>query len=277
MQAEHGDPRQYVPLSGQQWTSLRTLRGNHTNEFDALKGGPGIWSIKTEPKVGIGQRCFLITTPAGNVLWDCITFVDEDTIKTIRNRGGLAAIVISHPHFYSTHLLWANIFDCPVYIAAEDAQWCVTTDHNTRRRLVDRPVQQILPGIDAIKLGGHFPGSMVLRYQPEAAPSKNAHLFIADTFMTVPSGLYHVNRPAGTTSYSFLWSYPNQIPLPPTEVYKMWTALKAFNFSSTHGGFAGQDVSDGQLKERVLESMKIQCQAMGWDASNAAIFNETVV
>lgn len=266
-----------MPPSGQQWTSLQSLRGKHANEFEAIKDCPGTCSIRTEPKVGIGQRCFLITTPVGNVLWDCITFLDEDTIKTIRDKGGLAAIVISHPHFYSTHLLWAETFDCPVYIAAEDAEWCAIADHRNNRRLVHHPVQHILPGIDAIKLGGHFPGSMVLRYQPEGALPEDAHLFIADTFMTVPSGLYHIDRPAGTTSYSFLWSYPNQIPLPPTEVHKMWTALKAFDFGSTHGGFAGQDVSDVKLKARVLESMKIQCQAMGWDASNAAIFNETTV
>lgn len=34
---------------------------------------------------------------------------------------------------------------------------------------------------------------------------------IADTFQIVPSGLYHVNRPPGTVSYAFLWSYPNLV------------------------------------------------------------------
>lgn len=266
-----------MPPSGQQWTSLKSLRGSHKNVFEPLKQGCGIWTIRTEPKVGIGQRCFLITTPSGNVLWDCITFLDEQTIRTIRDKGGLTAIVISHPHFYSAHLLWAEAFDCPVYIAAEDEEWCVIRDINARRRLVQAAVQQISTGIDAIKLGGHFPGSMVLRYQPERAAADEAHLFIADTFMTVPSALYHRDRPAGTTSFSFMWSYPNQIPLPPDKIHKMWSILKDSRFGSTHGGFAGQDVWDQRVRQRVLQSMQIQCRAMGWTPNNAEILSEAAI
>ena len=61
-----------------------------------------------------------------------------------------------------------------------------------------------------------------------------------------------------------MYSIPNMIPLPPSELHKMWTALKPFDFTSTHGAFVGAEVRSQELKERVLESMKIQVRGMGW-------------
>ena len=37
----------------------------------------------------------------GNVLWDCINVLTPQTVKEIRSRGGIKAIAISHPHFYT--------------------------------------------------------------------------------------------------------------------------------------------------------------------------------
>ncbi|KAK4996684.1 hypothetical protein LTR28_000104 [Elasticomyces elasticus] len=105
--------------------------------------------------------------------------------------------------------------------------------------------------------GGHFPGSLVLHWDEK--------LFIADTFVTVPSALYHVDRLPGTTSYAFMWSIPNMLSLPPTEMHKMWSALKPFDFTSTHGAFVGLDVRDMKVKGRVLESMKIQTMHEGYE------------
>lgn len=61
-----------------------------------------------------------------------------------------------------------------------------------------------------------------------------------------------------------MWAVPNMIPLPPSELHKMWQATKPWNFESTHGAFVGQEVRDKKVKFRVLESMKIQTKAMGW-------------
>lgn len=261
------DPRQFVPPNGQSWTTHeKLLHESHSNVITHLQdqGLSNVWTIRTEPKVGIGQRCFFLTTPNGNVLWDCITLLDLATIDFINKRGGLKAIVISHPHFYSTHLRWAETFRCPAYISAEDVEWCVQQDLQHRRRLIESPALEILPGIHVIKLGGHFPGSSVLRYEESGSKPEDAHLFVADTFLTTPSALYHVDRQPGTTSYSFLWSIPNAIPLPPATISAMWQKLKPWAFSSTHGLMTGQDVTDPDLKSRVLESMKIQIRAMGW-------------
>lgn len=47
------------------------------------------------------------------------------------------------------------------------------------------------------------------------------------------------------------------IPLPPSKVHGIWKAIKPFDFDTTYGGFAGQNVSRLDLKAQVLESMKV--------------------
>lgn len=34
-------------------------------------------------KFAIGQRAILIQTPSGNVLWDCITLLDQETVDKV--------------------------------------------------------------------------------------------------------------------------------------------------------------------------------------------------
>ena len=104
------DPRQYVPPAGQSWLTLSKLRSdaNHKNIFHPIDSDQTSYArliaIRTEPQVAIGQSTYLVRTPEGNVLWDCITYLDDETIEAIKEYGGLKAIVISHPHFYSTHV-----------------------------------------------------------------------------------------------------------------------------------------------------------------------------
>lgn len=249
------DPRQYVPPGGQVWSSLAKLKGRHENHFEQDPTDERVWFITTEPKCGIGERAVLLETPNGNVLWDLIAYIDEMTVDFINSKGGLKAIVISHPHFYTTHLEWARIFSCPVYVAIEDEKWLNRADHENIRKFIRDPTMQILPGVTAIKTGGHFDGSMVLHW--------NNKLFIADSLFTVPSALYRVDRLPGTTSYAFMWSIPNMIPLPPSKIHGIWRALKPFGFEATYGGFSGQDVRGIDVKQRVLESMKIQVRSQG--------------
>jgi len=53
------------------------------------------------------------------------------------------------------------------------------------------------------------------------------------------------------------------IPLPPSKIHGIWKALKSFSFEATYGGFSGQDVRSLDVKQRVLESMKIQIRGQG--------------
>jgi glyoxylase-like metal-dependent hydrolase (beta-lactamase superfamily II) len=273
------DPRQYVPPTGQTWTSHSKLLTTHKNTFTPLTPqNKDIYSITTTPKLAIGQRALLIKTPShGNVLWDCLTLLDRETKHWINSQGGLQAIVISHPHYYTTHLTWGHEFNCPVYISGLDAEWCQRKDlWGIRRLLSDDGATEIVPGVTAITTGGHFPGSLVLHTDASCEPEgvdgeRKGRLFIADTLVTVPSALYSKNRPPGTTSYGFYWSIPNMIPLSPDSIQGIWKALEGWEFGSTHGAVVGLDVEDdleegggGRVKERVRESMRIQARGMGW-------------
>lgn len=274
------DQRQFTLPTGQAFTTLDELRLRNKNTWTPFKGDNRFISIVTEPKVGIGQRAIFIKTPKGNVLWDCITLLDDETIAKIKELGGLKAIVISHPHYYTTHVEWARVFDCPVFLAKEDKQW--TTQISGHQVFVeetelDLPIDGQPSGVKVLKLGGHFPGSFVSLY--------DGHLLIADTLVTTPSGLGSWDtdalgvartRPKGMTSYAFMWSIPNMIPLRPSELERMWSILKKYDFSSTHGAFPGIDIvkTAPEMKQRVLESMQIQIKYMGYE--DHAFLTETV-
>lgn len=154
------------------------MRGKYSNKWKQIDGEENMWSIWTEPKFGIGQRCILLETPEGNVLWDCITYLNEETLDWIKSKGGLKAIVISHPHYYTTHLDWAKALECPVIFAKDDEEWINRKDDSGLRRLMSETIEEIVPGVKAAKTGGHFPGSLVLLW--------NKRLMIADTFVTTP-------------------------------------------------------------------------------------------
>jgi hypothetical protein len=94
------DQRQYIGDEGQRWTTLATMQaGNFHNVFKEYE--PHLTGIGTEPSFAIGQRALLLQTDQGNVLWDCISYLDGNTVAAIQQRGGLKAIAISHPHFYT--------------------------------------------------------------------------------------------------------------------------------------------------------------------------------
>ncbi|UZP36490.1 hypothetical protein NXS19_004306 [Fusarium pseudograminearum] len=77
------------------------------------------------------------------------------------------------------------------------------------------------------------------------------------------TGAERPSRPPGLNSFSFLWSIPNFIPLGVDEMARMWRALKDVEFNATYGGFMGMDIEHEDVKERVLESMKIQAGFIG--------------
>ncbi|KAI5924050.1 beta-lactamase-like protein [Camillea tinctor] len=289
------DPRQFAPPTGQAFTTLDELRApgsGYRNEFAPLfsssnkeKGEEGketFTSIYTVPKFAIGQRAILVRTPAGNILWDCLSLLDNATIAEITSRGGLDAIVISHPHYYTTHLDWARAFGCPVYLASEDAAWLTQTSALSQELVPRESIEYDVPGrggvpsgFKVLKLGGHFPGSGVGLYE--------GRLLVADTLVTTPAGMggYAAQgrgRPKGMNSYAFMWSIPNMIPLPPWELARMWRILQRHRFRSTHGAFMGLDIvgeSEEEMQRRVLESMQIQVKHSGY--RDHPLLRETVL
>ena len=49
-------------------------------------------------------------------------------VKRLGTEGGLAAIAISHPHYYSAMVEWAHTFGCPVYLHEAERKWVMRPD-----------------------------------------------------------------------------------------------------------------------------------------------------
>ncbi|TQK11468.1 MBL fold metallo-hydrolase [Herbaspirillum sp. SJZ107] len=226
------DSRQYVPAGGQHWTTLGELRHSHQNYYRRL--APGLYAIATQPKAGIGQRALLLRTPGGNVLWDCISVLDDATRDIIDAFGGLAAIAISHPHYYTTMVEWAHAFDCPVWLHEDDRAWVMRPDPLLRFWSGDTTPLEDIPGKPSlVRLGGHFEGGTVLHW-PDGADGRGA--LLSGDILQVTPGRSHV---------SFMWSYPNYLPLPASTVRRMEARLRPFGFDAVYGAFWDAEITEG--------------------------------
>ena len=165
------DTRQYVNPTGQAWTTLTTMRRNYFNGFRRLE--EGLMGVGTFPAFAIGQRALLLRSPAGNILWDCISFLDDATITIIKALGGLVGIACSHPHFLASVVDWSHAFEnVPVYLHALDRAFVTRPDPVIT--FWDGDHQELAAGVSLIRCGGHFPGSAVLHWAQGSAGSWRA-------------------------------------------------------------------------------------------------------
>jgi glyoxylase-like metal-dependent hydrolase (beta-lactamase superfamily II) len=225
------DDRQYVLPTGQRWTTLGKMRGHYHNRFAEIE--PGLTSIVTEPAFGIGQRAWLIQTPRGNVLWETVSYVDETTVAEIERRGGCAAIAISHPHFYATMGEWSRRFgDVPIYLHADNRPWVMRPTEAIR--FWDGETVEVLPGLTVVRCGGHFPGSSVLHW-PEGAEGRGA-LLTGDTIYIVRDRRW----------VTFMYSYPNSIPLDAGAVRRIVAAVEPYEFAHLYSSFQDEPLVEAK-------------------------------
>jgi hypothetical protein len=215
------DGRQYVGWDGQRWTTLEALRSDHANRVQDLE--PGLTGVGTEPSFAIGQRALLVRTPEGNLLWDCVTLLDDATIAAVRERGGVAAVAISHPHYYSAMVEWARAFDAPVHLHEADRRWVMRQDPSLRFWSGDS--LPLFGGLTLVRLGGHFPGATVCLW-PAGAGGQGA-LLAGDVLQVVQDRRY----------VSFMYSYPNLVPLPGHVVSRIAGRVAELRFERIHGAW----------------------------------------
>ena len=215
------EERQYVPPGGQSWTTLEALSQSHKNAWREYE--PGVLGIGSEPKFGIGQRALLLRTSGGNVLWDCVATLDAATVTAIKGLGGLKAIAISHPHFYTTMVEWARAFDCPIHLNAADQAWIMRPDPAIK--LWQGDTLKLWDGVTLIRCGGHFPGGTVLHW---AQGADGRGVVCAGDILTVATDRKWL---------SFMRSYPNLIPLSQKEVEHIGAAMAPFSFDVLYGHY----------------------------------------
>ena len=216
------DDRQYVNARGQGWTTLEELREKHTNELIQLE--PGLIGIGSKPQIAIGERALLIARRDGGVMWDSTPLITEDAITAIKASGGVKAIAISHPHFYATMVDWSRALGgVPVYLHEDNRDWVMRPDDCIE--FWRGETFEVMPGITLVRTGGHFPGSTVLHWE-EGAEGRGV-LMTGDSIMVVPD----------TRWVSFMYSFPNLIPLNTKGVERILKAVRPLAYERIYAGW----------------------------------------
>jgi glyoxylase-like metal-dependent hydrolase (beta-lactamase superfamily II) len=224
------EERQYVNPSGQSWTTLEEMQKSGLYKNEILMEETGLYSITTKPEFAIGQTAYLVQSKNFNLLWDCITYLDESTKEELHKLGGIQAIALSHPHYYSSQVEWAEAFNVPIYIHEDDKEW------------VNRPSKQIIfwsgesleltDEMTIYRLGGHFKGGAVLHWKNG---NDGKGLLLSGDIIQVVSDRKWV---------SFMYSYPNLIPLPAYKVKEMVEKIKDLPFNRLYNAFHRVVVED---------------------------------
>jgi hypothetical protein len=223
------DERQFVNWTGQAWLAREELAKTHKLVWRDDFGIPG---IGTEPSFAIGQRALLLCEADGCVMWDCVPLATSEAVHYVRSLGGLQAIAVSHPHFYGAVADWSEAFGgVPVYLHGDDRQW------------VTRPHAAIVPwsgeshrlsdDIVLVRTGGHFAGGTVLHWR-KGAEGRGA-LLTGDIAMVA----------ADRRSLSFMYSYPNYIPLNAGAVGRIADAVRPLAFDRIYGAWWNRNISTG--------------------------------
>jgi glyoxylase-like metal-dependent hydrolase (beta-lactamase superfamily II) len=223
------DERQFVNWKGQKWLTREELAKSHKSVW---RDDLGILGIGVEPSFAIGQRALLIVEPDGCVLWDCIPLVTSDAIAHIKSLGGLKAIAVSHPHFYGAVADWSEAFGgAPVYLHGDDRQW------------ITRPHPAIVPwagdshpisdDILLVRTGGHFAGATILHWR--AGADGRGALLTGDVAMVA----------ADRRSLSFMYSFPNYIPLNAKALRRIAHAVEPLAFDRVYGAWWGRNIETG--------------------------------
>ena len=113
--------------------------------------------------------------------------------------GGVSAIAISHPHYYTAMVEWSRAFGgVPVHLHAADRQWVMRPDKAIA--FWDGETLKLGEGLMLVRCGGHFEGGTVLHWQG-GADGKGA--ILTGDIIQVVADRKHV---------SFMYSYPNYVP-----------------------------------------------------------------
>ena len=88
----------------------------------------------------------------------------------------------------------------------------------------------VLPGVTLHRLGGHFAGGTILHW--DAGPGA----ILTGDIASVTPDRRHV---------SFMWSFPNWVPLPAAEVTRMGAVLEALDFDAVYGAWWDRVIPTG--------------------------------
>lgn len=226
---------------------MKELRGNFQNVIRQVDDG--LYEIFIRPTFGIGQRAYLVQTPLGNILWDCVSLIDPGTVSALWAMGGVAAIAISHPHYYASMVEWSRAFGgIPIYVHADDRKWITYSDAAIQYWEGDR--RELFGDAALIRCGGHFEGGAVMHWSVGAGGK--GVLLTGDVIRVVPDRRW----------VSFMYSYPNLIPLDAAAVRRIAASVEPLAFERVFGAFGHVVEEDGagavkRSAERYLKALGV--------------------
>jgi hypothetical protein len=227
------DERQYVGHDGQRWTTSEELARTHRNRIEELE--PGLVGIGIEPDFAIGQRALVVE----RLVWDCVSLLADSTVEWFGAYGGVDSIAISHPHFYTAMVEWAGRLDARVLLHDADREWIMRP--SPRIELWSGERLEISPDLTLVRVGGHFAGGTVCVW--DGGAGGRGALLSGDIATVVPDRDW----------VSFMWSYPNLIPLPAREIRRIRSVLEGLRFDRVYGGWWDR-VMAGGAHDKVLRS-----------------------
>lgn len=223
------DERQYVGWNGQQWTTHDELLKQHKTR---IEDEAGLIAIGTTPAFAIDQRSFLLPTDAGNILWECQSVVTDEAVQKIKELGGVDRIAISHPHFYGSMGEWSEALGgVPITIHEGDQEWVQNPHPSIEPWSGD--ILKLSESVTLIRCGGHFTGSTALHWAN--GPRPGGALFSGDALQVVLDRRW----------VSFMYSYPNLIPMKTSDVIAMRERLAPYNFEDVFGYTWGRKIVGG--------------------------------
>jgi hypothetical protein len=230
------EERQFVNPDGQSWTTLEEMRSSKRYANELVQLEEGLYRLTTVPRFAIGQSAYIVRTGSYTLMWDCVAYLDEETLNKLAKIGGIDAIGISHPHYYTTCAEWAAELDVPVYLHEADRQWAMRTDDRISHWQGDR--KELAPGLALHRLGGHFDGGTVAHW--EQGNEGKGLLLTGDIIQVVQDPRW----------VSFMYSYPNLIPLSAAKVADIAGRVSGLKFDRIYNAF------NGVVKEGASESVR---------------------
>jgi hypothetical protein len=129
---------------------------------------------------------------------------------------------------------WSHAFGgIPIHLHAADRKWVMRGDPAVE--FWQGETKELLPGVTLICAGGHYPGGTVLHWA--AGGDGKGALLSGDIVQVVMDN----------KSVTFMWSFPNFIPLSGPRVEGVVKSLQPFEFDRIHGAFSERSIwSDGK-------------------------------
>lgn len=220
------DERQYVGWNGQVWTTHEALTAKYKLR---IEDDAGLLGFSLPQGFAIPQRALFLPTDAGNILWECVSMVTDEAVAALKTRGGVDQIVISHPHFYASMVEWSNALGgIPILLHEADKEWVQRPAPQIRFWSGDKHV--LSNNVTLVRAGGHFTGSTTLHWKN--GPRAGGALFSGDALQVV-FDRRHV---------TFMYSYPNFVPMKPSDVRGIRSRLEGYQFDDVYGYTWGRNI-----------------------------------